>query len=82
MEINNFHYILEMEVRDYELDLEGIVNNAVYLNYLEHARHLFMQQLGLDFSELHYQGIDAVVTRIKIDYLSPLKSGDRFLIKS
>ena len=77
----DFHYSLELAVRDYELDLEGIVNNAVYLNYLEHARHHFMQHLGLDFSELHHQGIDAVVTRIEIDYLSPLKSGDHFIIQ-
>ena len=81
MDANGHHYELELEVRDYELDLEGIVNNSVYLNYLEHARHCFMQQLGLDFSELHRQGVDAVVTRIEIDYLSPLKSGDRFTVR-
>ena len=32
---------LKMSVRDYECDLQGIVNNAVYQNYLEHARHQF-----------------------------------------
>jgi acyl-CoA thioester hydrolase len=81
MEKSDFQYSLDLEVRDYELDLEGIVNNSVYLNYLEHARHLFMQSLGLDFSELHKEGIDAVVTRIEIDYLSPLKSGDKFILR-
>jgi acyl-CoA thioester hydrolase len=75
------HFSLDLEVRDYELDLEGIVNNSVYLNYLEHARHCFMQHLGLDFSELHKQGIDAVVIRIEIDYLAPLRSGDRFAVR-
>ena len=34
-------YEREMEVRDYELDAEGIVNNANYLHYLEHTRHGF-----------------------------------------
>ncbi len=77
----DFHFEIELSVRDYELDLEGIVNNSVYLNYLEHARHLFMTKLGLDFSALHQQSIDAVVTRIEIDYLSPLKSGDRFAVR-
>jgi acyl-CoA thioester hydrolase len=72
---------IEMEVRDYELDIEGIVNNSVYLNYLEHARHFFMKKLGLNFSELHKEGIDAVVTRIEIDYQSPLISNDRFLVR-
>jgi acyl-CoA thioester hydrolase len=78
---NDDRFSLEMEVRDYELDLEGIVNNSVYLNYLEHARHLYLRRLGLDFSELHKQGVDAMVTRIEIDYLSPLRSGDRFAVR-
>ena len=30
----------EMEVRDYECDIQGIVNNANYLHYTEHTRHL------------------------------------------
>jgi acyl-CoA thioester hydrolase len=76
-----YHFELDLEVRDYELDLEGIVNNSIYLNYLEHARHRFMQHLGLDFSALHRQGIDAVVTRIEIDYLSPLQSSDQFVVR-
>ncbi len=38
-------YIFEtkMEVRDYECDIEGIVNNANYLHYMEHTRHLFLE---------------------------------------
>jgi acyl-CoA thioester hydrolase len=82
METNDYEFDLELEVRDYELDLEGIVNNSVYLNYLEHARHLFLKKLGLDFSALHGEGIDAVVTRIEIDYRSPLRSNDRFVVAS
>ena len=31
-------YETEMEVRDYECDIEGIVNNANYLHYFEHTR--------------------------------------------
>lgn len=71
---------IELEVRDYELDLQGIVNNSVYLNYLEHARHRYLEHLGLDFSELHKEGIDAVVTRIELDYISSLSSGDNFVV--
>lgn len=71
---------IELEVRDYELDLQGIVNNSVYLNYLEHARHRYLERLGLDFSELHRSGIDAVVTRIELDYITPLTSGDHFIV--
>lgn len=70
---------LEMTVRDYECDLQGIVNNAVYLNYFEHTRHQFPQAIGLDFGELHREGTDPVVRRIEIDYKRSLKGGDRFL---
>ena len=71
----------EMRVRDYECDIQGIVNNAVYQNYLEHARHLFLHGIGLNFTELHDDGIDAVVTRIEMDYKLPLKPRDEFIVK-
>ena len=70
----------ESEVRDYECDLQGIVNNACYQNYLEHARHLFLKERGIDFAEVTARGIYRIVTRIELDYKSPLKSGDRFRV--
>jgi acyl-CoA thioester hydrolase len=73
---------LELTVRDYECDLQGIVNNAVYLNYLEHARHTFLLERKIDFAKLHTEGIDLVVSRIEIDYKLSLTSGDRFVIQS
>lgn len=71
----------EMMVRDYECDLQGIVNNAVYQNYLEHARHEFLHDIGLDFDRLCRDGIDAVVTRIEMDYKLPLRPRDGFIVK-
>jgi acyl-CoA thioester hydrolase len=73
-------YKLEFLVRDYECDLQGVVNNAVYQHYLEHARHEFMHSAGVDFAGLHDRGIDAVVTRVEIDYRYPLRSRDRFVV--
>ena len=70
----------EFEVRDYECDIEGIVNNAVYMNYLEHARHAFLKHKGFNFAELTRQGIQLVVIRIEADYLFPLQSGDQFYV--
>ena len=70
---------IEMEVRDYELDCEQIVNNANYLHYMEHTRHKFCQEAGFPFIEMHKKGIDAVVRKMEIEYFSPLKSGDKFL---
>ncbi|NPA44820.1 MAG: acyl-CoA thioesterase [Chlorobi bacterium] len=72
---------LEMQVRDYECDIQGIVNNSVYQNYLEHTRHEFIKTAGLDFAKLHEEGIDPVVYRVEIDYKLPLKSGDKFISK-
>jgi len=74
-------FTLEMAVRDYECDLQGVVNNAVYQNYLEHARHEYLKTIGIDFAALTAQGINLVVTRIEIDYKTSLASGDRFLVE-
>ncbi len=76
-----FEFEEHFKVRDYELDLQGIVNNAVYQNYLEHTRHEFLNHKGINFNELHQQGYDAVVIRSEIDYKIPLKSGDEFVVK-
>lgn len=73
-------FTLEMAVRDYECDLQGVVNNAVYQNYLEHARHEYLKSIGIDFAALTARGINLVVTRAEIDYKFSLTSGDRFLV--
>jgi acyl-CoA thioester hydrolase len=82
MESTRYQNELEFEVRDYECDLQGVVNNAVYQHYVEHARHKWLESLGLDFAALHGQGIDLVVVRLEIDYKLPLRSGDRFVVRS
>ncbi len=74
-------YLFEtrMEVRDYECDIAGIVNNANYLHYIEHTRHLFLRSLGASFADMHQQGIDAVVARINMQYKIPLRCDDEFI---
>ncbi len=69
-----WQHALEMEVRDYECDLQGVVNNANYQHYLEHARHVFLKSLGIDFAAFAARGINLVVARIEIDYKFPLKA--------
>ncbi len=73
-------YELEFSVRDYECDLQGIVNNAVYQNYYEHARHQFLLGRKIDFAKLHTEGIDLIVSRVEIDYKFSLRSGDLFKV--
>lgn len=78
--MENSPYQVEMSVRDYECDIQGIVNNAVYQNYLEHARHEYLKNVGVNFTELAQQGINLVVVRIELDYKLPLRSGDDFYV--
>jgi acyl-CoA thioester hydrolase len=70
------------EVRDYECDMQGVVNNAVYQHYLEHSRHEFLKTLGLDFAELARRKINLVVVRAELDYRHPLVSNERFEVLS
>ncbi len=76
-------YIFELpfKVRDYECDLQGIVNNANYQHYTEHTRHEFLRSCGVSFAELHERGIDAVVASMQLRFKVPLRSGDEFVSK-
>ncbi|MDE6464110.1 MAG: acyl-CoA thioesterase [Muribaculaceae bacterium] len=78
MQDNTPDYIFEMplKVRDYEVDSEGIVNNAVYLHYLEHTRHEFCEHAGMSFRRMHADGLDPVVTHVDIRYIRSLGLGD------
>ncbi|MGD8483487.1 MAG: acyl-CoA thioesterase [Thioalkalispiraceae bacterium] len=78
--MQNSRYQVAMSVRDYECDIQGIVNNAVYQNYLEHARHEYLKSVGINFAELAQQGINLVVVRIELDYKLPLRTGDDFFV--
>lgn len=77
----NYIYELKMKVRDYECDLQGIVNNANYQHYIEHTRHEFLLSTGISFAKLHADGIDPVVARLTMAFKTPLKSGDEFVSK-
>lgn len=73
-----YRFILDMQVRDYEVDYQGIVNNANYLHYFEHTRHAFCSSEGLTFARMHDLGIDPVLSHADISYIRPLRMGDSF----
>ncbi len=77
-----YRHELEFKVRDYECDMQGVVNNGVYQNYLEHARHEFLQAHGINFAQMTAQGINLVVIRAELDYRKSLASNDRFVVRS
>ena len=60
----NFIYQLDFKVRDYECDLQGIVNNANYQHFYEHTRHEFLIENGISFAKMHDAGVDFVVARV------------------
>ena len=78
--MNNYQSTLEFTVRDYECDLAGVVNNASYLNYIEHARHQYLKSKDINFAELAQRGIFLVVFRMELDFLYSLRSGDHFYV--
>lgn len=74
-------YIFEMpiKVRDYECDAQGIVNNANYLHYLEITRHDFCEAAGFTFRAMHESGLDPVVRKIEIEYITSLTLGETMI---
>tara|TARA_B110000858_G_scaffold198442_1_gene265051 strand:+ start:15288 stop:15683 length:396 start_codon:yes stop_codon:yes gene_type:complete len=73
-------FTTQLQVRDYECDLQGIVNNAEYQHYLEHARHEYLTSRGLDFPALTSLGVIIVVIRAELDYRQALRPGDLFSV--
>ena len=65
-----------LTVRAYECDSYGHVNNAVYLNYLEYARHEFLNSVGITLSTFREMGFGLIVARVCIDYKRPAVEGD------
>jgi acyl-CoA thioester hydrolase len=82
MQEPGYLHSVEFTVRDYECDIQGVVNNANYQHYLEHARHEFLISRGISFAQLHEDGLELIVTKVEIEYKYPLRSRDRFVVKT
>lgn len=81
-EANKLFYTCDFEVRDNEIDVEGIVNNANYFIYMQHARHKHMRSLGIDFNDLHKEDYDLLLIHTDISFKDSLRSGDEFSVTS
>ncbi len=71
----DFKFSHSIEIRFRDLDSLGHVNNAVYLSYLEQARMVYLQGLGLRSSHP-----TTILVRNEIDYKRPVFLGDRLKI--
>ena len=76
----DYLFKLDFTVRDYECDIQGIVNNSVYQNYLEHTRHEYLKSIGIDFAALAADNVNLIAVRVELDYRHPLRSGDAFWV--
>lgn len=79
---SNHYFVWESEVRDNEIDFQGIVNNANYFVYMAHARHKHLKILGVDILAMHRGGFDLVMVHTEMDFKGSLRGGDEFIVTS
>lgn len=75
-------FSLEMEVRDNELDAQGIVNNANYMIYLSHVRHKHGELLNINHTEFAQRGLKLIVTSCTMKFKNSLTANDSFIVTS
>ena len=76
-------FSIQLQVRDYECDSGNGVNNAIFLNYLEHARMSFLREkLKWDIPALIAQDIGFVLVRMEVDFRRSLEAGNEFVIET
>jgi YbgC/YbaW family acyl-CoA thioester hydrolase len=72
---------ISFTARGYELDSFNHINNAVYLNYFEHARWEFLREMGL-YDLIMDNGIKLVVTDIHVRYQREIRIFDELKVES
>jgi len=73
---------LDIVVRSTEIDVNGHVNNAKYLEYFEWGREEWYDQSGLSYDVLSSLGVQTVTVNININYRKECRQGDRLAIRS
>lgn len=71
---------LDFEVRDNEVDIQGIVNNANYFIYLAHARHKWADDVGINFAEWAKKKQSLVILSSLANYKESLRPNDKFYV--
>jgi YbgC/YbaW family acyl-CoA thioester hydrolase len=70
----------EVQVMFFDTDIGGVVHNIAYLRFIEIARTLLAEQLGLALAEMAQNQRYPVVVRTEIDYRRPATLADRLVI--
>lgn len=79
--LKNFKHCTEGQVQFYEVDSYKVVHNVRYLYWLEWARSLYFNKLGVELSDRTFtQHLPIMVVRNEIDYLNPLFCFDKYKV--
>ena len=70
----------DVQVMFFDTDIGGVVHNIAYLRFIEIARTLLAEQLGLALAEMAQNQRYPVVVRTEVDYRRPATLGDRLVI--
>lgn len=70
------HFVTQLRVRTYEMDVFGHVNNAVYLHYLEQVAWEHSEYLGVTLKDYDQLGSIFILRKMEIEYLRPAAAGD------
>lgn len=70
-------FSVDVTVRGYELDTQGHLNQAVYLQYAEHARWELLRAAGLPQEKLLADGVGPVQLEVTVKYRRELRGGER-----
>jgi YbgC/YbaW family acyl-CoA thioester hydrolase len=71
----------EVQVMFFDTDCAAVVHNIAYLRFIEIARTLLAEELGLGLSQMAESQKYPVVVRTEIDYRRSAKLGDKLAIE-
>ncbi|TVU00469.1 hypothetical protein EJB05_54111, partial [Eragrostis curvula] len=79
--LHDKYFEVEMMVHDDELDEYGVVNNAIYASYIHSGRDVLLENLGISVDYWASMGNAMALSELNLKSFSPLRSGDRFVVK-
>ncbi len=82
MGIEQSHWLLRKKVLPQHTDHAGVMWHGSYVNWLEEARVKALDDVGIAYSDLSFDGLEMPVIGLNIKYIVPLMLGDEVILKS